>query len=133
MSTRGRRPSWTEEERKRVLELAANGVSQREIAKSVFGDACYRGRVERILKAEHTASFASQEPPKSEATEADGYTPPMSDLEVFRELVGRAERELLRSASAPSLADIQRLLRVKREVRTLESIELSKRLARGLR
>ena len=127
MSRRGRRPIWTEEERGRVLALVANGVSQREIAKSVFGAACYRERVERILKAEHTASFASQEPRKSEATGAADDTSPMSDLEVFRELVERAERELLTSRSAPSLADIQRLLRVKREVRTLESIELSKR------
>jgi hypothetical protein len=132
MSHRGRRPSWTEEQRRRALELAASGESQREIAKSVFGDARYRGRVERILKAEDTASFASQEPPQAETTVAEDDTPPMSDLEVFRELVERAERELLTSASAPSLADIQRLLRVKREVRTLESIELSKRPARGL-
>lgn len=124
METRRRRPTWTEDEREHVLELAAKGTSQREIAQRVFGDSSYRGRVERLLKADAAASLASQVPRISEADEADDDgTPPLSDLELFRKLVGRAERALLRNTSAPSLADIQRLLRIKREVNTLEAIE----------
>src|SRR5688572_23212793 len=68
-----------EEQRRRVLELAASGVSQREIANSVFGEARYRGGVERILKSNENASFASQDASKSEATRAADDTLPMSD------------------------------------------------------
>jgi hypothetical protein len=55
MSTRGRRRRFTRAQRDRVLALAAEGASQREIAEQVFGDVRYRGRVERILAAEATA------------------------------------------------------------------------------
>src|SRR5437764_14642466 len=59
MRSRGRRPSWTKEERERVLALAEQGASQREIAEAVFGDVRYRGRVERILRSQRAASYGS--------------------------------------------------------------------------
>ena len=91
MRARGRRPSWTKEERARVLALAQQGASQREIAEAVFGDARYRGRVERILRAHAAASNASS-PSRSEGGDNASAPPrPSSDLELFRELVARAE------------------------------------------
>ena len=56
MARQGRRPRWTRAQRERVLELAAQGASQRAIAEAVFGNARLRGRVERILAAEAAAS-----------------------------------------------------------------------------
>jgi hypothetical protein len=37
--------------------LAAEHVSERKIAELVFGDARYRGRIERILRSSRTAMF----------------------------------------------------------------------------
>jgi hypothetical protein len=52
----GRRPKWTWEERCRVLVLAKEGFSRREIAERVFGDRRYYGRVDRILKRARAAA-----------------------------------------------------------------------------
>jgi hypothetical protein len=86
MARQGRRPRWTKAERERVLELAAQGASQRAIAEAIFGDARLRGRVERILAAEAAASNGPNLPHASAAQGAAGepFTPE-SDLELFRE------------------------------------------------
>ena len=52
MGRKGRPPAWTPEQREQVLALAAEGMTQRAISEQVFGDARYRGRVERILRDE---------------------------------------------------------------------------------
>jgi hypothetical protein len=132
MARQGRRPRWTRAQRERVLELAAQGVSQRAIAETVFGDARFRGRVERILAAEASASNGPDLPRTSAAREASGepFTPE-SDLELFRELVSRSERAMLGSDHPPSLLDIERLLKIKRQLETLETIEELRALARG--
>ena len=54
-----------------------------------------------------------------------------SDLELFRELVARAEQSLLEGEEAPSLAEIERLMRVKRPIDALETIEWARRLGHG--
>jgi len=132
MSARGRRPRWSEKDRERVLALAAEGASQREIAKAVFGDARYRGRVERMLRAEEAASNGPQAARKSDEDEpVDDPVHPGSDLELFRELVLRAERAMLRSETAPSLADVERLLRIKRQLNAIEMVERANAIARG--
>jgi len=51
MSRQGRPPAWNHEERDRVVALAAEGFSQRQIAVRVFGEERLRGRVERIFAA----------------------------------------------------------------------------------
>ena len=131
MPSPGRRPSWKKEERERVLALAEQGASQREIAEAVFGDARYRGRVERILRS-HAAGSNLSDQARSDAGEGASTRPrPSSDLELFRELVARAERSLLDSDEAPSLSEIERLMRVKRQIDTLETIEWARRLSRG--
>ncbi len=134
MSARGRRPRWSERDREQVLALAAEGASQRAIAKAVFGDARYRGRVERVLRAEEAASDGPQMARNSDADESDDdLVHPGSDLELFRELVSRAERAMLRSDRAPSLADVERLLRIKRQLNAIESLERANAIARGER
>jgi hypothetical protein len=95
MTARGRRPRWSERDRERVLALAAEGASQREIAKAVFGDARYRGRVERVLRAEAAASNGPQAARNSDDDEPrDDPVHPGSDLDLFRELVLRTERAM---------------------------------------
>jgi hypothetical protein len=91
MAHQGRRPRWSRAQRDRVLELAAEGASQRAIAEAVFGDARYRGRVERILRADAAASNGASVPRNSDREEApkEAFTPE-SDLELFRELVSRS-------------------------------------------
>jgi hypothetical protein len=128
----GRRPRWTKAQRERVLELAAQGASQRAIAEAVFGDARLRGRVERILAAEAAASNGP-DPPRTTAAQGAFGEPftPESDLELFRELVSRSERAMLESDHPPSLLDIERLLKIKRQLETLETIEELRALTRG--
>jgi hypothetical protein len=131
MARQGRRPRWTGAERERVLELAAQGASQRAIAETVFGDARLRGRVERILAAEAAASNGPDLPRSSAAQGAAGESfTPESDLELFRELVSRSERAMLESEHPPSLLDIERLLKIKRQLGTLETIEELRLLTR---
>ena len=125
MARQGRRPRWSRAQRDRVLELAAEGASQRAIADAVFGDARYRGRVERILRTDAAASNGASVPRnsgKEEAPKEKTFTPE-SDLELFRELVSRSERAMLESDHPPSLLDIDRLLKIKRQLEALETIE----------
>jgi len=46
----------------------------------------------------------------------------LSGHELLRELLGRAERALLESSDPPSLVDIERLLRLKRQLGTLVTV-----------
>ena len=130
MGARGRRPSWTKLERERVLALAEQGASQREIAEAVFGDARFRGRVERILRADAAASNGPASSRTEASEDASARVRPDSDLELFRELVARAERSLLDREDGPSLSEIASLMRVKRSIKTLETIERSRHRVR---
>jgi hypothetical protein len=133
MKRGGRHPRWSREQRERVIALAEEGASQREIAEVVFGDERFRGRVERILRPPAAASDASAAPRTIQADDQVRDDPrPESDLELFRELVSRAERAMLESTSPPLLSDIERLLRVKRQLDNLEALERANALARGL-
>ncbi|MDQ3672414.1 MAG: hypothetical protein M3364_08285 [Actinomycetota bacterium] len=131
MAHQGRRPRWSRAQRDRVLALAAEGASQRAIAEAVFGEARYRGRVERILRADAAASNGASVPRNSDREEApkEALTPE-SDLELFRELVSRSERAMLESDHPPSLLDIDRLLKIKRQLEALETIESMRALTR---
>jgi hypothetical protein len=99
-----------------VLALRAQGLSQRQIAEEVFGDARCRGRVERILRTP-----AGREAPVAAAAEKVEFDFEQQeavgeDLSGVAELVTRYERALLESEAEPSLADLERLLRIKREL-----------------
>ena len=130
MSHRGRPPAWTAEQRERVLELADEGASQRQIAEAVFADARYRGRVERILSAEQTPRNAGALPRISEPLEVEEQLSFSSDLLTLKQLLARCERSLLADGAAPSLADIERLLRIKRQLNAWEQVERSNELSR---
>ena len=132
MSARGRRRRFTAEERRQVLALAAEGASQREIAKTVFGHVRFRGRVERILAAAAAGSTASQAPRNGPAGAcAEAKFRSRSERELVRELLGRAERAMLESSDPPALVDIERLVRLKRQLETLETVDRLNAMVRG--
>ena len=54
------------QQRAEVIRLAAEGMSVREIASTVFGDPRFRGRVERILKGEKPGELPIQQSTKIE-------------------------------------------------------------------
>ena len=87
MRRAGRPPAWNEEQRLQVLELADGGASQREIAVEVFGDARYRGRVERILGSRHEPRRSSRLPRISAAVDEDGVVRPSGGLALVTDLV----------------------------------------------
>jgi hypothetical protein len=123
---RGRPPSWTPEQREQVYALADQGVRQRAISKQVFGDERYRGRVERILRERDIARpLPSLEEELAASAPLDEVGRELSALDVsgVRALVGRFERSLEESDEAPSLADIERLIRIRRQLNTMETIE----------
>lgn len=51
MKDEHQRPATTEAERLRILVLAGEGLTEKAIAKEVFGDERYYARVGRILRA----------------------------------------------------------------------------------
>jgi hypothetical protein len=99
--------------------LAAEAVSERKIAEIVFGDARYRGRVERILRPR-----SSSPPPKLPGKQAPGNdddgTGAEPDLPSIRELLNRHRRRLARSGELPSLKEIELLLKLERQLEAQE-------------
>ena len=120
MRRKGRPPAWTSEQREQVVALAKKRVTQREIAKRVFGHERYRGRVERILREEAESRATRQPVPELTQDELDAFD--VSDVSVARDLVARYERSLAESEEVPPLADIERLLRLKRQIAAAEFV-----------
>lgn len=119
--SRGRPSSCTREEREQVLALAADGLSQRTIADQVFGDERYRGRVERILRAQAMPRpQLDSELSANEGAIDDGFD--ALDVSVARELVARFERSLAESEEVVPPAEIERLLRIKRQLDAMETV-----------
>jgi hypothetical protein len=117
MSEAGRQRVATPAECLQVLELATKGISVRRIAEEVFGDARFRGRVERILRT-------STQPDPSERDTA----PPDSTMSVetvptvraaLRRYLGRIERGELQ----PSISEMVKLLDLERRLQTFETLE----------
>ena len=124
MSGRGRRPAYSREQRERVLALAAEGRGQRQIAEQVFGDVRYRGRVERILKLPPTRNIGSGQAP-GEGNDLEVMLAAGEDMAIVAELVARYELE---SDVAPSLVEIERLLRIKRQLAGMATLKRLKAL-----
>lgn len=116
---RGRKPVWTAKQAERVWELAAGGMSQRAIATEVFGNVRLRGRVERILgsRLERVAG--------SEVEPLDLQSVLPEDLEApeLRKLFGFYDELLRRTGAEPSLADIERLLRIHVRLEAVAQLE----------
>lgn len=112
-----------------MLALADEGVTQRAIAKEVFGDARYRGRVERILRERAISRAPGRPVPDLSKEELDAFD--VGDISVARELVARWERALAESEEVPDLAEIDRLLRIKRQIAAVEMVRRANAIARG--
>jgi hypothetical protein len=126
MQRKGRPPTWTPEQRDQAYALADEGMPQRAISKQVFGDERYRGRVERILRERHIARPApslEDELAASVPLDEVGHELAALDVTGVRALLERFERSLREREEVPSLADIERLIRIKRQLDTMETIE----------
>lgn len=131
MRRKGRPPAWTSDEREQVLVLADEGMPQRSIAEQVFGDARYRGRVERILRERVLAPRPLELDIDGASPEADGAAAYVAlDVAGVRQLLMRFERALLESSEVPSLADLDRLLRLKRQLDAMETVARLRALTR---
>jgi hypothetical protein len=118
---RGRPAASTAEQRERVLALVGRRCSQREIAEQVFGDARYRGRVERILTRRSARPAA--ELPDAEAVDIGGVLAAGGEYAIIVELVRPYERSLLSSNSVAPPAEIERLLRIKQRLAAIAMVE----------
>lgn len=116
---RGRKPTWSAKQAKRVLELAAEGMSQRAIAKEVFGNARLHGRVERIVGAQTKRTAVSE----GEPLDVQSVLPEDLEAPELRKLFSFYDQIRQRTGAEPSLADIERLLRINLQLETLAQVE----------
>lgn len=122
------RPSTTREAaRVEVERLAAQGESVRQIAKAVFGDVRYRGRVERILRAPAGAPEQAWEPLDLDAL------PTLQTRAVLRKVMNGYLHRIERGELRPSIGESLKLLDLDRRLATLEQLERANELTRGLR
>jgi hypothetical protein len=122
MSRRGRPRAATPEQVEQVRSLAAEGVSERKIAEIVFGDARYRGRVERILRPRNS-SLALELPGEHASVDDKATGADEQKLPSIRELLNRHRRRLASAGDLPSLKEIELLLKLEREVEAQEELE----------
>lgn len=124
---RGRKPVWTPKQAERVLELAAEGVSQRAIAKEVFGSVRLHGRVERIVGARATQAPAVE----GEPLELESVLPEELEAPELRRLFGFYDQVRMRTGAEPSMADLERLLRIHLRLQVLAQVERLDAITRG--
>ena len=110
--------------------MAAEAVSERKIAEIVFGDARYRGRVERSLS--RRGSAPPREPLGEQAApKVDKDTEPAEpELASIRELLNRHRRQLASTGEVPSLKEIELLLKLEQQVEAQETLERLNALTR---
>jgi hypothetical protein len=121
MSRFGRGAKATAAQRAEVKRLASDGISVRKIAAAVFGDARYRGRVERILAA---PSLGEQPPSVSlgDADLADICVDELDTTALIRLLFERRLARLTESPEPPSMSELRSLLDVQRLIEAAESV-----------
>jgi len=102
--------------------LAAEAMSERRIAEIVFGDARYRGRVERLLRP-RSSSRARELPGEQVPTADDGTRADEPVFPSIRELLNHHRRRLANSGELPSLKEIELLLKLERQVEAQETLE----------
>ncbi len=123
MGSNGRREKTTVAQRAEVKRLAAEGLSIRRIAAEVFGDARFRGRVERIL-GPPAASLATQAVPVSTDAELEGVDASAMDTPTLVRLLTRRRLEALAaSGAAPSFTELRSLLDLERRLIAFETLE----------
>jgi hypothetical protein len=121
MARQGRPRAATSAQVVQIRSLAAEAVSERKIAELVFGDARYRGRVERILRPWSAAS--ARQLPGEQAPGNDNGTGAEPELPSIRELLNRHRRRLANSGELPSLKEIELLLKLERQLEAQEELE----------
>ena len=124
MSRRGRPRAATPEQVEQVRSLAAEAVSERRIAEIVFGDARYRGRVERLLRT-RSSSPAGELPADDKRSEAEEQ-----ELPSTRVLLNRHRRRLANAGELPSPKEIELLLKLERQLEAQEELEYLNALTR---
>jgi hypothetical protein len=110
-----------------VERLSRQGASVRAVARQVFGDVRYRGRVERILRAAVPAT-------PFEAAYVDdlaGSGPPAETVPAVRAALSRYSARVERGELQPSLAELLKLLDLERRLRAFESLERMNASTRG--
>lgn len=133
MSTRAGRPQRaTDEQRAEVLRRAAARESNRAIAEAVFGDARYRGRVERIRRQPAHEDEPATLTGRPVELRLDHDAPP-ADAAYWRELVSQSRRDveqrLQRGAHVPP-RELAALLKLEQHVANLEQYERMRALTR---
>ena len=121
MSANGRPRKATPGECAEVRRLAASGLSVRKIAAQVFGDARFRGRVERILSR---AADAAEAPEAVRAREAELRE--FARLDRAGQMRWLLDRRLALWAArddGPSARELLALLEADRRLQTLETLE----------
>jgi hypothetical protein len=124
MAGTGRKRVATPVECAEVRRLAGEGASVRAIAAEVFGDARFRGRVERILAAPTDASTCEAEVPPDGVAMAE-------TVPAVRAALGRYLGRVQRGQIEPSVAEMVKLLDLERRLQAIESIELMNAFARA--
>jgi hypothetical protein len=130
MPRRGRPRAATPAQVKQVRSLAAEAVSERKIAELVFGDARYRGRIERLLRPR--SSPPARELPGEHDLGDKGSGANEPELPSIRELLSRHRRRLASSGDLPSLKEIELLLKLERQVEAQEELEHLNALTREI-
>lgn len=126
MRRRGRPSIATAAERAEVERLLAEGVPIRAVAVQVFGDARYRGRVERILRRRGGLASGSSDDSATGPAEALASDPAPSRA-VLERLLARLETPGVES----SPRELVRLLELWRRLLTLEMLGRAKALTVG--
>jgi hypothetical protein len=118
MSEHGRGAIASSAQRERVRQLIGEGRSIRQTAAEVFGNARYRGRVERIMRA---PTIHRPSDPTTRDTDVSGLTPTeLIRLFYERRLAWLAERE-----TPPSGNELVQLLKAQLMLHHREAYERS--------
>ena len=128
MSQFGRGAKATAAQRAEVERLAAEGVSVRQIAVRGFGDARFRGRVERILHRPASEPVAVALPLEPELEGIDPLE--LGTNALIRLLFERRLAWLAATGKAPSFGELRSMLEVQRRLEAAEQLERLRPAAR---
>jgi hypothetical protein len=119
----GRGAKATSAQRAEVVRLSGEGWSVRGIAREVFGDPRFRGRVERILRGKRVPSAAV--PPVGELNLEE-----LTSIEQIKLLFERRLALLMSGVVAPSMSELEKLLQVEQQLAAHAAWEEARGLTR---
>jgi hypothetical protein len=130
MNQFGRGAKATAAQRAEVERLAAEGASVRQIAAQVFGDARFRGRVERILHRPASEPVAVSLPLEPELEGIDPLE--LGTNALIRLLFERRLAWLAATGKAPSFSELRSMLEVQRRLDAAEALEQLRPKPKGI-